>query len=121
MSNAQNRRGLRRVKQATVRTEKAPYDFRNPVRTPRLGAQAGWALCQLGGSLNAASGSWPSITPTNASGVSIYRPNTTRTGLTEIQTNATVQNYRNVTWSASKTTYLLPSGNGAWCVIDQDC
>lgn len=108
----------RRVKAATVRIEQQIYDYASAVRAPRLLASVATGYCQLNSTLNAASGSWPSISPTNTSGVTIY------TGgggsLNSIATNAHVYNYRNVTWNSGKTTFVVQQG-GVWHVIDQDC
>ena len=115
----QNRRGLRRVKQATVRVEKGPYDFRSPVRTPRTGAaiaSVGWV--RLAGTLSPATGTWPSLSPTSVN-ATIYR--SVSGALVAMNGTYTVYNWRNVTWAASKTTCVAPCGDGTWQVIDQDC
>ena len=113
------RQVVRRLKSATTRIESQLYDFLPQRRTPRLGAVSlGWAFCQLGNTLNAATGSWPDITPTNTT-ADLYRPKSG--SLVQMATNASILNWRNVTWSASKTTVVLLQGDGSWSVLDQDC
>lgn len=115
---------FRRLRDNTIRLESQPYDYVPSRRTPRLNGGFGWAFCQLGSTLNAATGSWPSITPTSVNGVTLYRPSTNTNGsqvLNSIQTNATIYNWRSVTWNASKTTIVLLQGNGTWSILDQDC
>jgi hypothetical protein len=70
-------------------------------------------FCRLASSLGPATGTWPSITPTTQSGVTIYQSGASLG-------TATVYNYRNVTWATGKTTYVTLSG-GIWKVVDQDC
>lgn len=109
----------RRLKSAVQRTEQEPYDFTSTRRLPRIGAVGGHGWCQLGSTLNPATGSWGSITPTSQTGITIYclidgTP-------TAIPGTHKVYNWRNVTWAPSKTTYVVPNGDGTWDVVDQDC
>ena len=73
--------------------------------------------CQLGGSLGPATGSWPSITATTTT-ANVYQGS--GTSLSLVSSGATIYNRRNVTWAASKTTFLVPSGSG-FAIVDQDC
>lgn len=115
MSHAKH--NAKRLKQAVLRVEQQPYQGASKPRAPRPAAGVATGYCQLGSSLGPATGIWPSITPTNRTGVSIYiGSNSTPTLLGTF----TVYNYRNVTWAASKTTFLVLQG-GVWHVIDQDC
>lgn len=111
----------RRLKSTIRRVEQQPYDTRTPVRKPRLGGGGGGTsdgYCQLASSLGPATGSWPSITPTTTgTGVTIYTA--TSSGLVSIG-GQVIYNFRNVTWSANKTTYLTFENN-IWKIVDQDC
>lgn len=81
------------------------------------GSGGGDLWCQLSGSLGPATGTWPSITATTAT-ADVYTGS--GASISKVQTGATIYNRRNVTWSAGKTSYLVPSGSG-YAIIDQDC
>lgn len=107
----------RRIKAATSRIESQPYDFQPGRRTPRLTATSTHGWCQLGSSLNAATGTWPSITPTTTTATVYINVNGSLSSIG----SKTLYNWRNVSWSANKTTLVLPNGNGTWDIDDQDC
>ena len=117
----QNRRGLRRVKQATVRVEKQPYDFRNPVRTPRTagGSTVGVFWCQLTGTISAASGTWGSLTLGELTGQTVYR--VSGGAQVKVSTNATIYNSWPTSFAASKTTSLQANGDGTYSLDNQAC
>jgi hypothetical protein len=116
------RGAVRRIKGATSRVENQPYDFMPETRQPRLGGGVGYGYCQLGATLAAATGTWPSITPQTVTGVTVYRPqNASSPALASVVSNAKVYNWRNVSWDASKTSLVLLNSVGGWDIIDQDC
>lgn len=112
-----NAAALRRVKAATVRVENDPRQYVGTIRPPRLAAASIDLWCQLSASLDPATGTWPSITATSTT-ADVYTGNDG--SLTLVQSGATIYNRRNVTWSASKTTALVPT-TGGYAIIDQDC
>lgn len=115
----QNTSAVRRIKGTVTRLEQQPYDYVPRTRPPRLGGASGHGWCQLSSSLGPATGTWPSLTPTTASGITIYRKS--GNSLAAIPGTFTLYNWRNVTWSANKTMLVLPNGDGTWDIIDQDC
>jgi hypothetical protein len=116
MGPRQARANARRIKGATARVEQQPYDYVPAVRTPRPAAGMADGYCQLSAALGPATGTWPDLTPTTTT-ATVYSAN--GNGLTSLAA-MTVYNFRNVTWAASKTTYLVFNG-GIWKIVDQDC
>jgi hypothetical protein len=117
---AQNRRGLRRVKQATVRTEKQPYDFRNPTRTPRLGGgTVGIYWCQLTTTISAATGTWGTLTLGKVTGQTIYY--VSGGGQVELSGTRTVYNSWPASFASGKTTALAPNPDGTFSISEQAC
>lgn len=107
----------RRLRSTIQRVEQQPYDLTSGRRPPRLSGSQGHAWCRLGGSLAAATGTWPSLTPASTT-VTAYR--SSGGSLTSLGT-VTIYNWRNVAWAASKTTYLVGNPDGSYDVVDQDC
>jgi hypothetical protein len=107
----------RRLKATVQRVEQQPYGFASGRRLPRAIGGAADLWCQLSGTLGAATGTWPSITATTTT-ADVYRG--TPTGLSLVASGATIYNWRNVSWSAAKTCYLVPSADG-YAIVDQDC
>jgi len=107
----------RRVRSTVQRTEQDPYRTAPGRRAPRLGAGPSTAWCRLSSPLGAATGTWPSITPTSQAGIDVY----VGTGSTPVKIGTfTVYNYRAVAWVTGKTTSLAIQ-QGGWNVVDQDC
>lgn len=112
----------RHVGEAVRRIKQQPYVTTSGRRQPRPGVSMNWCLFQLSSTLSAATGTWPSITPTTQSNVSCYQPSTI-SGSSSLQLigTFTVQNWRNVSWSASKTSHGVLNGDGTVTILDQDC
>lgn len=110
----------RRIKEAVVRIEAQPYNF-PPARSraPRIGGSSSHFWCQLSGTLAAATGTWPSITPGTLTAQTIYSAATG--SLVAIAGTHTIYNWWPTSFSASKTTLLLPNGNGTYDLAEQAC
>lgn len=124
MSGAGNRAAranARRLRGTITRVEQNPYQFLPDLRLPRLAGGAALGYCQLASSLGPATGTWPTITPTTATGTTIYiGTGGASPGLTSIGTNLTVYNFLPETWDAGKTLELINS-NGIWQIINEAC
>lgn len=108
----------RRMRAAVQRVEQTPHDFSPGRRQPRVGGSAVVGWCQLATTLNPATGTWPTLTPTSVT-VNVYVGSST--GLTQVGTaGVKVYNFRNVTWAGSKTTRVEFNG-AVWEIMDQDC
>lgn len=115
-----NAAALRRVKDATVRSENAPRVYVVGNRPPRLaGAPAGHAWCQLTASVGPATGTWPDLSATGLTAQTLYQ--WTAGAFAAIPGTFTVNNWRNVTWATGKTTLVVPNADGTWDIVDQDC
>lgn len=119
MSRATAAGAARRLKAAATRLENQPYDPGAAYRPPRLGGPSGHGWCQLASSLGPATGTWPSLTPTSVTGVTIYREQ--GGSLVALSGTFKLYNWRSVTWSAGKTTFVVPNGDNTWDIVDQDC
>lgn len=127
MSRRRRVQAQRTAGQVVARVVQQPYDFAGIVRTPRLGGGTqGTALyCQFNSNLNAATGTWPNLTPGKATGVQIYQPsfnsNSNSYSLTTI-TSGTVLNYSSTTFNSGKTTEVKATTlSGVFATVVQDC
>lgn len=109
----------RRIKQATTRSENQPYSFVGDVRTPRLGGASQILWCQLPSSLGPATGTWPSLTPTSVSGVTIYR--SVNGALVALSGTWKVYNWYAATFATGKTTAVSACGDGTFQTVNQNC
>lgn len=121
--NAHQRRqsgaNARRLRGVITRVEQTPYPFGPDKRLPRLGGASQVLWCQLPSALNPATGTWPSLTPTSVSGVTIYR--SVYGALVAIPGTWTVYNWYNATFATGKTTAVTACGDGTFQAIEQSC
>ena len=83
------------------------------------GAGAVHGYTQFTGSVSPVSGTYPSLTPTIVSNQTIYRWQ--GGSFRALAGTHDVYNWRNVTWSANKTTVVVANTDGSWDIVDQDC
>ncbi len=127
MSRRRAHSNIRRIVGATARLEQQPYDYVPGVRLPRLSSGSTYLCCRLGSTLNAATGTFPSLTPGKILNQQIYEPsqnaNTNAFSLAAISdTNSTVLNYTNTSFNTNSTTVVMSSGiSNVYCAIVQDC
>ncbi len=127
MSRRRAQSNARRIVGATARLEQQPYDYVPGVRLPRLSSGSTYLCCRVSSTLNAATGTFPSLTPGNVTNQQIYEPsqnaNTNAFSLAAISdTNSTVLNYTNTAFNTNSTTEVTPSGIwNVYCVVVQDC
>jgi hypothetical protein len=110
----------RRIRAATVRTEQKPYRFKpQEPRAPRLGPPSGHYWCALSTTIAAATGSVGSRTPGTLASQTVY---STATGSdVALPGTYTIKNWWPTSFPGSKTTLLLPAGNGAFDLAEQAC
>lgn len=110
----------KRIKTAVVRSEGQPYNFAPAMpRGPRISGASGHLWCQFSGTLNGATGSWPSLTPGSLSSQTVYTSN--NGALTAQPGTRKVWNWYSTSFTTGKTTLLLPNGDGSCDVAEQDC
>lgn len=113
------RSNARRLKQSVQRVEQTPYEFGATKRAPRLGGASQILWCQLPSSLAAATGTFPSITPSSVTGVTIYRP--VNGALVALPGTWKVYNFSGTALVTGKKTEVSACGDGTFQVVVQDC
>lgn len=114
-----SRRAARRILGATRRIEGQVYDFTPDRRLPRLGGASQILWCQLPSALAAATGTWPNLTPTSVTGVTIYR--SVNGALVALSGTWKVYNYYSVGFVTGKTTSVTACGDDTFQVVEQSC
>lgn len=126
MSHA--RSNLRKIRSAVGRVDQQAYDFAAGRRLPRGGGGGQvYLCCRLTGSLAAATGTFPGLTPGRLNSqqvyIASYDAGADTYSLVAIGgADATVLNYTGASFVTGKTTRVSPAGPaGAFCVDVQDC
>lgn len=119
MRHRSDREAIRRIKGSVTRVESQPYQFGGPIRTPRLGGASQVLWCQLPSALAGSTGTWPTITPSSVTGVTIYAP--VNGALVALPGTFKVYNWYATTFNTSKMTAVTACGDGSFQVLNQDC